>query len=259
MKTWTTPAGTRYTFHTDLLAQKHLMIAGASGSGKSVLLNGIIYNALYSMPGDSARTVLFILIDKKGVELGLYKHLPHTIRYAITDEEAEAALRYAEAVISYRFQHMERLGVRTYPGGDMYIIIDEFADLMTTNKKRVTPLIQRISQLGRAAKVHIILCTQCPLAAILPTTIKVNFDSIVGLHTANAQQSRNIIGVKGCENLKIGECYYIKPGVDLMKYEDIPLFPDEVLIDRVNWWTNQNAPQFIRKPGLLSRIFKKTA
>lgn len=248
-KTWTTPAGLRYTFHSDLLAQKHLMIAGASGSGKSVLLNGIIYNALYSMPGDSAGSVQFILIDPKRVELSMYKDLPHTIKFATEPDEIISAMDYAVCIMECRFSSMQQKGLKLYDGGDLYIIIDEFADLMTTSKKQIVPLIQRIAQKGRAARVHIILCTQCPLAKIIPTEIKVNFDSVVGLHTATAQHSRNIICVNGCERLNIGECYYTKPGADLVKYEGIPLFKDEVLIDRVKWWTDQT-----QKPGLFSRL-----
>lgn len=240
MRTWKTPAGKLYNFHADLLQQKHLLIAGSSGSGKSVLLNGILYHALYSIPGDHPDGVEFILIDPKGVELSIYKPLPHTLKHAVDPAESVAALRYAVDITENRFKAMQRRGERIYPGGDVFVVVDEWADLITTQKKHVVPLVQRLAQIGRAARVHLILCTQCPLAPIIPTAIKCNFDSIVGLHTANAQQSRNIIGVSGCEKLpQFGNCYYTKPGQDPTLYVNIPLFSDEAIADRVKWWTCQ--------------------
>lgn len=254
--TWSTPAGKLYDFHNDLLSQKHLMIAGASGSGKSVLLNGIIYNALYRAPGAEAGRVQFILIDPKRVELSQYKTLPHVLRYASEPETMVKALQYAMDVTEARYKQMQAAGKRLYPGGDVYILIDEFADLMTTNKKQVAPLIQRLAQIGRAARVHIILCTQCPLAKVIPTEIKVNFDSIVGLHTASALHSRNILGVNGCELLpQFGECYYTKPGHDILHYKNIPYFSDEVLEERVKWWTDQVKHEEPKQKSLFQRIF----
>lgn len=249
MKTWKTPAGDKYSFHTDLLEQQHLMIAGAKGTGKSVLLNGIVYNALYRAPGDMPGYVQFILIDPKRVELSMYKDLPHTIRYASEPADMIVAIQYAMNIADNRFKIMQKRREKLYTGGDVYILIDEFADLMTANGKAVKPLIQRIAQIGRAARVHIILCTQCPLVKIIPTEIKVNFDSIIGLHTASRQHSRNIIDAAGCEELpQWGECYYTKPGAARIHCVNIPYFSDEVLEERVKWWTDQNK-------GFVKRLF----
>lgn len=253
--TWTTPGGKPYLWHMELLEQKHLMIAGAAGSGKSVLLNGIIYNALFSAPCDVPGGKQFILIDQKGHELDMYKPLPHTLRYAVTLDETTQALQYAVSLMESRDRYMSQKHLRTYDGGDVYVFIDEFADLMSTNRKAVMPLIQRLAQRGRSARIHVFLCTQCPIAKVIPTEIKVNFDSIVGLHTANAQQSRNIIGQRGCECLpQYGDAYYIKPGADLEHVDRIPLFSDDDIAARVQWWTDQK-PQ---KTGFLRRLFKKT-
>ena len=253
--TWTTPSGKAYNFHMDLLEQKHLMIAGASGSGKSVLLNGVIWNALYSAPCDVPGGKQLVLIDPKRVELSAYKRLPHTMKYASEPADMVESLRLAMDITENRYKAMQKDGERLYSGGDIYIIIDEFADLMTTNKKQVQPLIQRLAQIGRAARVHIVLCTQCPLAKIIPTEIKVNFDSIVGLHTASALHSRNILGVNGCEQLpQYGECLYMKPGTDLEHYTGIPLFTDEQIAERVGWWTNQ-VPKRTENKGFLRRLF----
>lgn len=254
--TWTTPGGTPYRWHKELLEQKHLMIAGAAGSGKSVLLNGIIYNALLSAPCDVPGGKQFIIIDLKGHELDRYAPLPHTLKYAVEPEEAVFALEYAVSLMLARDRYMSERHLRMYDGGDVYIIIDEFADLITTAKKQVVPLVQRLAQRGRSARVHVFLCTQIPIVKIIPSEIKCNFDSIVGLHTANRQQSRNIIDVNGCEDLKIGDAYYITPGADLRHMTNIPMFTDYQIAERVKWWTDQTRPQL---PSFLRRLFRKTA
>ena len=249
-KQWITPAGKSYNFHAELLEQKHLLIAGAAGSGKSVLLNGIIHEAMFSAPQDAPGCKQFIMIDQKGHELDMYRNIPHTLKYAVSPLETVQALQYAVMLMESRDRYMTQHHLRNYDGGDLYIFIDEFADLMTTSRKTVMPLIQRLAQRGRAAKIHIFLCTQCPLAKIIPTEIKVNFDSIVGLHTASRQHSRNIIDVAGCEDLKRGEALYITPSRELTHIENIPMFDDAQLMERVQWWTGQ-----VRPVGIISRLF----
>lgn len=241
-RTVSTPPGTYSPFYQGLLNQKHLMIAGASGSGKSVALNGIIHTALARFPGDIPGGCEFILIDAKGVELSAYAHLRHTITHAVSIPQILRALSFARDLVHRRFSIMSQRGERLYSGGDVYVIIDEFADLMTTCKKEVVPIIQSIAQLGRAARVHLILCTQCPLAEILPTKIKCNFDTILALHTARAQDSRNIIGLSGCEKLPAhGFAYYQCPGHDITRIQLPPMLPDEEINARVNHWLRQFA------------------
>lgn len=241
-KTYTAPAGYVYPFYNRLLSQKHLLIAGASGAGKSVVVNGMIHTALARFPGHEPGCAQFIFLDAKGFELSLYKGLPHTMLYAKTHADTVAALQYAVDIIHHRNRQTEKAGLRQYPGGDVYIFIDEFADLMTTIGKQVVPLVQQIGQIGRAANVHLVLCTQCPLVEILPTKIKCNFDSVLALHTARASDSRNIIGVSGCEKLPAhGSALYTQPGMDIVTVENIPLIPEHELIARVGHWTRQAA------------------
>ncbi|NBI10237.1 DNA translocase FtsK [Colidextribacter sp. OB.20] len=165
-RTWTTPAGERYTLYQDMLSQPHLMVAGATGSGKSVVINALIYTALCKFPlsAESKNSVGFIFIDPKRVKLVDYKELPHTLRYASEPAEMVQALEHAMSLTEDRYRLMQRQRAKKWGGGQVYVIIDEFADLMTTNRKQVQPLIQRLAQVGRAAGVHIILATQCPLA-----------------------------------------------------------------------------------------------
>lgn len=228
---WTTPGGEYKTLYADMLDQPHLLIAGATGSGKSVIVNSLIYTALLHSPA----TVQFILIDPKRVELSDYRPLPHTLRYASEPGNMPQALEYAMSVTEGRYREMQRAHVKKYDGPDLYVVIDELADLMTTNKRQVQPLLQRLCQIGRAARVHVIAATQCPLATVIPTPIKVNFDARVGLRTRSAQDSRNILGVIGCEALpRYGDGYYMTPeGLTLY---NIPMTP-QAEIDRViTYW-----------------------
>ena len=220
-----------YSLYEDMLQQPHLLVAGATGSGKSVLINGVIYTALK----DSPREKQLILIDPKRVELCKYKTLPHCIRYASEPGDMIGALQYAMYITESRYKDMQREGVTKYGGGDVYVIIDELADLMTTNKKQVQPLLQRLCQIGRAARVHVIAATQCPVSAVIPTPIKVNFDSRVALRTRSAQDSRNILGVKGCECLpRYGQGYYMTPeGLTLY---NIPMHPQDDINQIIQYW-----------------------
>lgn len=119
----------------------------------------------------------------------------------------------------------------------MYVVIDELADLMTTNKKQVQPILQRLCQIGRAANVHVVAATQCPLSAVIPTPIKVNFDSRVALRTRSGQDSRNILGVTGCELLpRYGQGYYMTP--EGCRLYNIPMYETETP-DIIEYWRKQ--------------------
>lgn len=235
------PSGERYKLYADMLKQPHLLIAGATGSGKSVVINALIYTALYNFPGDQSGGSLFILIDPKRVELVQYRDLPHVVRYASEPDTMRDALTLAMEICENRYKAMQKERVKKYTGSDLYIIIDEFADLMTTQKRFVVPIIQRLAQIGRAARVHIILATQTPIAKILPTEIKCNFDARVALRTRSAQDSRNITGLKGCESLpRYGYGYYMTPERNAV--EALPMIDENELDARVEWWERQKNP-----------------
>ena len=256
---WKTPCGDSWSLYEDMLRQPHLLIAGATGSGKSVVINALIHTALlrnapgYSIPNSCE----FILIDPKRVELVQYRNLPHTICYASEQEQMVSALQYAISLCDFRYQQMQAQGLRKYPGGDVYVIIDEFADLMTTQKRVVMPLIQRLAQIGRAAKIHIILATQTPIAKVLPTEIKCNFDSRVGLRTRSQQDSRNIIGYRGLEELpRYGRAYYMTPEQE--GFMNVPMYSDYEISQRVQWWVQQKQTKTqTSHTGWFRNIFKK--
>lgn len=230
-KTYITPEGQIYTLYNDMLLQPHLLIAGATGSGKSVVINGIIYTALFNSPAINQ----FILVDPKRVELIQYKDLPHTLQYSSEPDTMVYTLEYAMKLTENRYKLMQQQNKRKYQGSNIYIVIDELADLMTTNKKQVQPLIQRLAQIGRAAKIHIIAATQCPLSAVIPTPIKVNFDSRVALRTRSKQDSRNILEMSGAEMLpRFGQGYYMTP--EKTTLYNIPMYTDQEIEDICNYW-----------------------
>lgn len=254
MTTYYTPSGSRYTLFDDMLDQPHLLIAGATGSGKSVVISGLLYNLMYRPPVSYAGGAQFILIDPKKVSLSMYKYLPHTLFYADTHESVIQAMLYGERIMDDRFADMQRRGIRDFDGSDVYIIIDELMDLMTTKStyRQFGPVLQRIAQLGRAAKVHVIAATQCPLREVIPTAIKVNFDARVGLRTRSAQDSRNIISKSGLETLpRYGIGYYMRPGQE--QYWKIPYVQDDQTNSLIAFWMNQVRPQ----PKLFARMFRR--
>lgn len=237
--TYLTPAeGSVYRPFLRLAACPHLLIAGATGSGKSVAVNGIITSLVMT---ESPNRCRFILVDPKKVELVQYSRLPHVVRYACEPSDMIQALRSAIDETEARFTRMQQAGVREYPGSHLYVIIDELADLMTTQKKTALPLLQRLAQIGRAARVHLIACTQNIMAVTIPTVLKCNFSTILGLRTASRSQSRYLIDAPGCESLpdpRLGKGYgFLRDGADLEKLF-IYKYPDNVLESLITWWTS---------------------
>ena len=231
------PGGPIFTLYRDMLDQTHLLLAGATGSGKSTVLNAIICTALHYAPGDKE----FIFLDAKGVELDAYRQTPHSLFYADTERDMINALQGAIDLMHTREAESKRKGVKMYPGSDVYIIIDELADLMTTQRKAVTPLLQRIGIRARASRIHLIACTQSPLRTIIPTEIKCNFPARVALKTATRQDSRNIIDQSGAELLPDPQtehrasCIY-RRGATTTIYNDLPRITDEERDRLLNYW-----------------------
>lgn len=236
-KAYRTPGGSLYEPFVDLSEKPHLLIAGATGSGKSVALNGIIHSLLLTQ---SPLNVRFVLVDPKKVELVQYSHLPHTARYASELPDIVRSLQWAVDETDRRFSVMQRAGSREFSGPHLYVIIDELADLMVTVRKESLPLLQRLAQIGRAARVHVIACSQNILAQTIPTPLKCNFSTILGLRTANAQQSRFLISATGCERLpdpkREGKGYgFLRDGADLSKLL-IYKYPEEEINAAIRWW-----------------------
>lgn len=195
--TWTRPSGDASTLARRILAQTHTLIAGTTGSGKSVLLRSIIHTALLDYPDEHK----LILIDPKRTELWPYRGVPHCIGYASEPDEIIEQLTAALKLIDERTRRTRARNANDSDEPDVYVIIDEYADLMTTSKKQAVPLIQRIAQLGRSSRVHLILATQRPTRDIITGAIKVNLDCRIALRVPTPQDSRNIINQSGAELL----------------------------------------------------------
>lgn len=233
------PGGEYYDVYRKLSEKPHLLIAGATGSGKSVTVNGIIHAILTTQSPARAQ---FILIDPKKVELIDYSQLPHTIFYASDPNDITSALQIALKETERRYSFMQARRIKNYPGPILYIIIDELADLMVSLKNETLPLLQRIAQIGRAAQVRIIACSQNIMAQTIPTVLKCNFNTILGLRTATKSQSRYLISETGCERLPdpktAGTAYgFLRDGADLTKYQ-LYKWSDADIQKLIDYWTS---------------------
>lgn len=191
---WRLPPTPTINLYRDMLKQTHLLIAGATGSGKSTLIDGLLQTMLHQPPDQ----VKYIILDRKFTTLRPYAQAPHSMRHARSLDEMITTLRDTINLMQRRFDYMEN---HDPDFSHVYLIIDELADLMTTRKREATPLLQTLGQLAREAHIHVIAATQCPLREVIPTPIKVNFPARVALKTATRQDSRNIIDQAGAELL----------------------------------------------------------
>ena len=233
-----TPSGSRFKLYSDMLNQSHLLVAGATGSGKSVLINSVLATALL----DSPATYRLVLLDPKMTELFQWERLPHTIRYSYEQDEMIKSLRETVEIMESRLRFLRQNGERLWTGAQILVVIDELADLLTTNKVEVAPLLQRIMQLGRAAGIHVIAGTQCLLASVLPTPIKVNFPAVVCLRVATKQQSRFICDRTGAElfpdpKTEGKALAYFRTGANIKQFE-VYRVPDEEQKRLVSWWNS---------------------
>ena len=178
-----------------MLQQPHLLIAGATGAGKSVLMHHLI-DIILLLEGSE-----MILIDTKKVELYHLKHAKNTLFYADNVEDVQRVLKKAVALMDSRFRKLRHKGLKKLESDPVYIIIDEYADLVLCNNKLVINYITKIATLGRAANIHLILGTQRPTADIVNKRIAVNITARVCLRVATATDSRNVLGVSGGELL----------------------------------------------------------
>ena len=191
----------------------HLLIAGTTGSGKSVCMNSIIISLLYKA---SPEDVKLIMVDPKMVELGIYNGIPHLLIPVVTDpKKAAGSLQWAVTEMLRRYKMMSDLGVRdleSYNGivegeedgqrlPQVVIIIDELADLMMVAAKEVEDSICRIAQMGRAAGMHLIIATQRPSANVITGLMKANIPSRIAFSVASAMESRIILDTMGAEKL----------------------------------------------------------
>ena len=203
----------------DIAKMPHLLIAGATGSGKSVCVNTIIMSLIYKA---SPEDVKLIMIDPKVVELSVYNGIPHLFIPVVTDpKKAAGALNWAVAEMTKRYQQFATQGVRDLKGYNqkiesipeeqrteemkkmpqIVIIVDELADLMMVAPGEVEDAVCRLAQLARAAGIHLILATQRPSVNVITGLIKANMPSRIAFKASSGVDSRTILDMNGAEKL----------------------------------------------------------
>jgi S-DNA-T family DNA segregation ATPase FtsK/SpoIIIE len=209
-------------FVTDLGKMPHLLVAGATGSGKSVCINAITTSLLYRLPPEEIR---FVMIDPKMLELSVYEGIPHLERSVITNPKvAEHVLFEIVTEMEERYKKLAKCGVRNIEDFNrrqergeilpyIIIIVDELADLMMSSSTRVEALITRLAQMARAVGIHLILATQRPSVDVITGLIKANFSARIAFQVASKIDSRTILDCNGAEKLLgSGDMLFIETG-----------------------------------------------
>jgi S-DNA-T family DNA segregation ATPase FtsK/SpoIIIE len=259
----------------DLARMPHLLVAGATGAGKSVSINAMIMSVLFKATPDEVR---MLMVDPKMLELSVYEGIPHLLLPVVTDpKKAALALRWATDEMERRYELLAEVGVR---GIDAYnvkvraaaargkpltvagpqpdsprrpctpmpyllVVVDELADLMMVASREVEASIMRLAQMARAAGIHLILATQRPSVDVLTGVIKANFPTRIAFQVASRHDSRTIIDGNGAEHLLgRGDMLYLSPGVGGIKRVHGAFVSDEEIERTVAFVRSQGTPQY---------------
>ena len=252
----------------DLAGMPHLLVAGQTGSGKSVMVNCVIMSILLRATPEQVR---FILVDPKTVELGLYRDIPHLLTPVITDmKEATNALKNATREMERRLQLLAKYGVRNISqfnekierlsnrpspkGGEpdeveklpfIVVIVDELADLMMLAGRQVEESIQRLAQMARAVGIHLLLATQRPSVDVITGLIKANIPARLSFLLATRVDSRTILDSMGAESLLgKGDMLFLPPGAGRVRRLHGPLVTEDEIEAVVSHWKEQASPSY---------------
>ncbi|MGH8407162.1 MAG: DNA translocase FtsK, partial [Pseudomonas sp.] len=263
---------------TDLAKMPHLLVAGTTGSGKSVGVNAMILSILFKSGPDDAK---LIMIDPKMLELSIYEGIPHLLCPVVTDmKDAANALRWSVAEMERRYKLMAKMGVRNLSGFNakvkeaqdagtpltdplykresihdeaplltklptIVVVVDEFADMMMIVGKKVEELIARIAQKARAAGIHLILATQRPSVDVITGLIKANIPTRMAFQVSSKIDSRTIIDQGGAEQLLgHGDMLYMPPGTSLPIRVHGAFVSDDEVHRVVEAWKLRGAPEY---------------
>ena len=236
----------------DLASMPHLLIAGTTGSGKSVCINTIILSLLYRLPPEKCK---FILIDPKMLELSTYEGIPHLICPVITEaKKAASVLGWVVKEMESRYRLMTKEGVRNIDGYNakhklpmpyIVVVVDEMSDLMLVAGKEIENYIQKLSQMARAAGIHIIMATQRPSVDVITGTIKANFPTRISFQVTSKIDSRTILGEQGAEQLLgKGDMLYMSSANKMIRIH-APFVSDGEIEKINNFLRSQQEPDYV--------------
>ena len=237
---------------SDLAAMPHLLIAGTTGSGKSVCINTIILSLLYRHTPDKCK---FILIDPKMLELSTYEGVPHLLCPVITEaKKAASVLGWVVKEMESRYRLMTKEGVRNIDGYNskhklpmpyIVVVVDEMSDLMLVAGKEIENYIQKLSQMARAAGIHIIMATQRPSVDVITGTIKANFPTRISFQVTSKIDSRTILGEQGAEQLLgKGDMLYMSSANKIVRIH-APFVSDNEIEKINNFLRSQAEPDYV--------------
>ncbi len=236
----------------DLSSMPHLLIAGTTGSGKSVCINTIILSLLYRHTPDRCK---FILIDPKMLELSTYEGIPHLLCPVITEaKKAASVLGWVVKEMESRYRLMTKEGVRNIDGYNakhklpmpyIVVVVDEMSDLMLVAGKEIENYIQKLSQMARAAGIHIIMATQRPSVDVITGTIKANFPTRISFQVTSKIDSRTILGEQGAEQLLgKGDMLYMSSANRIVRIH--APFVSDIEIEKINnFLRSQAEPDYV--------------
>ena len=242
----------------DLATMPHLLIAGATGSGKTVCINSLIVSLLYnSTPED----VKFIMIDPKRVELAVFNDMPHLLSPVVTDHKKVAStLEWVVSEMDSRYELFAKSGVRNI---DLYnekygkdgkrlpyivLIIDELADLMMVAQAEVESTITRLAQLSRAVGIHIMIATQRPSVDVITGVIKANFPARISFKVASKVDSRTVLDMNGADKLLgRGDMLFVEPGASRPVRAQCSLISDKEIENITNFIKSQRSPEYVEE------------
>ncbi|MFH1836804.1 MAG: DNA translocase FtsK [Candidatus Omnitrophota bacterium] len=244
------------TIVTDLAKMPHLLIAGATGSGKTVCINAVISSILFNASPDEVR---FLMIDPKRVELMMFEGIPHLVSPIVTNpKKAAVALNWVVGEMERRYLVFAEKGVRNIglykekmkEGEEnlpyIIVIVDELADLMTVGQQDVETAIMRIAQLSRAAGIHMILATQRPSVNVITGVIKANFPARISFKVTSKVDSRTVLDANGAEKLLgRGDMLLMEPGNSSLVRGQCSLVEDNEIKNIVKFIKEQSGPQYL--------------